>query len=71
MEKVKKPLLILGVLLFCLNYTICEIFYPNMDEESIQKWWDLRVNIYSVLFACILISYSIEARGWLKFILHI
>ena len=67
MKKVKIGLLILAIALFCLNYQICEYFYA----DDIKKWWDLKINIYSVVFGLILVSYSIGKTGWMRFILYI
>ena len=67
MKKVKIGLLLTALFLFCFNYQICEFFY----FDDIKSWWGLKVNIYSVVFACILASYSIGKSGWLKFWLYI
>ncbi len=34
-----------GVLLFMLNYPICEYFY----FDDIEKWWALKQNIYNIV----------------------
>ena len=35
------------VVLFISNYQICELVYPN----DLNKWWELRQNIYNVIIA--------------------
>ena len=67
MGKVKIVLAIVSILLFSFNYSICEFFYA----DNVKLWWDLKVNIYSVIFAMVLFSYSIGKKGWLKFVLYI
>jgi len=40
------------VLLFGFGYVICNLFYPEYllnKGEHADKWWDLRMNLYSVL----------------------
>lgn len=44
---VKLILSLIALLLFVFNYEICDLFYYN----DINKWWDLKLNIYAVILA--------------------
>lgn len=63
----KEILSIIVVLLFIGNYQICEYFY----KDDLNKWWDLKTNIYSVIFGLCFKIALIGRRGFLKFILLI
>lgn len=67
MKKVRIILNIIAILLFVLNYQICEFFYP----EDIKQWWALKVNLYAVIIALVFYSASINTKGWVKFVLYI
>lgn len=67
MKKIKTILVIIAVILFLVNYQICEFFYPN----DIKKWWALKINNYAVVLALTFISYGINTKGILKLILNI
>ncbi len=65
--KSKFLLSIIAVLLFCFNYQICEFFYSN----SLNNWWDLRTNIYAILFAVALTIARYDSKGWIRFVLNV
>ncbi len=67
MEKLKILLSSIVVALFVGNYQICEFFY----KEDVNKWWILRTNIYSLMFAVLFYVIKIESRGFFRFILSI
>ena len=64
-------LYVLSILIFSLNYQICEYYYPCLDQESINNWWDLKTHIYGIVIAMILIASSIDKKGVLRFVLDI
>lgn len=66
-RKVKIILLISSILLFILNYKICDLFYP----EDIDKWWGLKSNIYGVIMGLVFISSSIGTKGLVRLIFNI
>ena len=46
----------LAVALFATGYWICDLFYPS----DIAAWWNLRVAIYTIIFAlCFTIGYKL------------
>jgi hypothetical protein len=49
------------------NYKICEYFY----KDDLIKWWDLRTNIYAVIFGLCLQIAIIGTKGWLRFVLSV
>lgn len=67
LKKVKIILNIVAILLFSLNYQICEFFYP----EDISKWWALKMNMYAVIIALVFTAQSLDSKGWLRFVLYI
>jgi len=42
-------LALIAVSLFCAGYWICSFAYP--DPIDLIKWWDMRLAIYSLIFA--------------------
>ena len=68
---VKKLLYILAILLFVLNYQICDYFYYNEEIKDIKKWWDLKSNIYAVIMVFVFYSSILGAKGKLRFILSL
>lgn len=67
MKKVKIIINIIAIILFVMNYQICELFY----SDDIKAWWSLKVNLYAVIIALVFISHSLETKGWLKFVLYV
>ncbi len=67
MEKVRIILTSLAVILFFSNYQICEYFY----KDDLNKWWDLKINIYALIIAIVFVSQSIGSKGWYRFVLDI
>lgn len=58
---------IIAVLLFCFGATICNLSYDPCNR--INDWWDLRMNLYSVLFSlCFLFSTMRNEKGQIKHI---
>lgn len=58
---------LLIVFLFIGNYEICNLVYTN----DIDKWWELKQNIYNVIIAlCLHISQSNTDSKHVKFILN-
>lgn len=56
------------VILFCTGFWICSFVYPNHINggEDLIKWWDLRISIYSTIFAlCFFIGYRLT-KGFTK-----
>jgi hypothetical protein len=68
---VKKLLYILAILLFVLNYQICDYFYYNEEIKDIKKWWDLKSNIYAVIMVFIFYGSILGSKGQLRFILSL
>ena len=71
MKEVKKMLFIISIILFVSSYKICDFFYYNDDVKDLNKWWDLKSNIYAVIMSLIFYASSIKSKGFLKFILNI
>ena len=71
MIEVKKYLYILAILLFVLNYQICDFFYYNDEIKDIKKWWGLKSNIYAVILMIVFYASLIDTKKWLKLILNI
>lgn len=67
LSKSSEILSIIVILLFVGNYQICELFYKN----DLIKWWELRTNIYAVLFALVLYIARVNSKGILRFILSV
>lgn len=46
-------LALLAVVLFCSGFWICSLVYPDYktNVEALVSWWDLRISIYSLIFA--------------------
>lgn len=55
------------LLLYLLNYHICEYFYPN----NVKAWWALKLNIYAIIVALAFLLASLNARGICKFFLNL
>ncbi len=47
----KLALFISAVLLFVFGFGICSFVYPDYSSNpsELNKWWDLRMNLYSIL----------------------
>ena len=58
----------LGILLlYLLNFHICEYFYP----DDVKAWWSLKLNIYAIIIALAFLLASLYARGICKFFLNL
>ncbi len=64
-------IVIIAVSLIPLNNYICDYVYPLNDEASIKAWWYLKEDVYGVIIALVIISYSISMRGVLRFVLEV
>jgi len=42
-------LAIIAVALFCSGYWLCTLVFPGQD--NLINWWDMRLAIYSIIFA--------------------
>ena len=72
MKEVKIFLVFLGIFLFVGNYSICDYFYYNDEVKDIKAWWGLKSNIYAIILALVLLSYSLGLKNrYLRFILEI
>lgn len=71
MKEVKITLYILALILFVLNYQICDYFYYNDEIKDIKKWWGLKSNIYAIIMMLVFLASKINTKGILKFILNI
>lgn len=60
-----KILSAIAVILFCSGYWICDFLFVNGSVN----WWDLRLSIYTVIFAlCFWIGYRLTsgiAKAWM------
>lgn len=54
-------------MLFVGNYNICEYFY----SDNLEMWWELRTNIYSIMFALAMFIALLGTSGLLRFILSV
>jgi len=64
-------IIIFAVTLIPLNNHICDYAYPLNDDSSIKAWWYLKEDIYGVVIALVLLSYSISMKGILRFVLEV
>lgn len=71
MDVVKKLLYILAIFLFVSNYQICDYYYYNDEIQDLNKWWDLKCNIYAIIIMFVFLASLINSKGFLKFILSI
>lgn len=67
MEKVKLYLVLLILGLFLGNFYICEYFY----FDNLDKWWDLKLNIYAFIISLCFITLRIKALGIITFFLDV
>ncbi len=59
-------LIILIVLFFLSNYHICNYFYPLDNDESVELWWLLKLDIYAVIIALCFYLASLEPNNNIK-----
>lgn len=66
-KRVREIVLVLAMVLYLFNYTICEYFF----KEDLKGWWFLKCDIHRVVIILISISFLINSKGVLKMILEI
>lgn len=71
MTGVKTTLIVLAILLFISNYSICDYFYYNNEVHDLKRWWGLKSNLYAIIIALVFQSYVINSKRWLRFFLQI
>jgi hypothetical protein len=72
MKEIKVYLIVIAILLFVLNYRICDYFYYVDENLDSLNWWRLKHVIYCFVFALITQSYVINTeKGALRFFLQI
>lgn len=71
MKEVKTSLIVLAIILFISNYSICDYFYYNEEVKDIKSWWYLKCDIYGIIIMLLLFALDIGSRKWLKFIISI
>jgi len=72
MREVKTFLIVIAILLFLLNYRICDYFYYVNGELDNSNWWRLKHVIYCFVLALVMQSYVIDSKkGLLRFFLQI
>lgn len=71
MKEVKASLIILAIILFISNYSLCDYFYYNEEVKDIKSWWYLKCDIYGIIIMLLLFALDIGSRRWLKFIISI
>lgn len=69
-------LLFITVILFILNYPICDLFYPGEDELSIDKWNMLNVDIDRLVIVLAFLNLELyiqylEINKWYKFFVYL
>lgn len=62
MKYLKNILIIISLVLFVGNYQICEFFH----SDSIDDWWNLRKNIYSIIFFNLTLVCFLSLKGTAK-----
>lgn len=62
-----------AVLLFTFGYQVCSYFYDPCKQVS--QWWDLRMNLYSILILLCFVFSNMKVRTWeinhIKFVIGI
>ena len=53
-------IIILIILFFLGNKEICDYFYPYDDEDSVELWWILKLDIYAIIIALCFIVASLK-----------
>tara|TARA_R110000851_G_scaffold3175_1_gene12924 strand:+ start:237 stop:602 length:366 start_codon:yes stop_codon:yes gene_type:complete len=71
MKSVKPIIIILAIILFVSNYSICSYFFYNEEVKNIKEWWYLKSDIYSIIIMILLFALDIGSKKWLKFIISI
>ena len=71
MKGVKIIIYVLALLLFVLNYQICDYFYYNDEIKDIKKWWGLKSNIYALICGLVLYGSLIGSKGLIRFVLAV
>jgi hypothetical protein len=64
---IKLILIIVSILLFCLGYQICFLFYPDFNNHA-DQWFDMRDIIYSLMIAFAFISLNLKDGKYTKLI---
>jgi len=64
-------IVVFAIVLVPLNNYICDYIYPLSDDASVKAWWYLKEDIYGVIIALVLLSYSVSTKGILRFVLEI
>lgn len=73
----KLLLSILAVSLYVSGYWICSYFYPDVCKtpQAAQGWWDLRMNLLSVLIMICFLFSMVNTKKWelkhIKFVLGV
>tara|TARA_R110000737_G_scaffold232901_1_gene246245 strand:- start:614 stop:955 length:342 start_codon:yes stop_codon:yes gene_type:complete len=68
---VKNIAYILAMLLFVSSYFICDLFYYNEYVKNLEKWWDLKVDLYAIILVLICYGSSIGSKKYTRLILDI
>jgi hypothetical protein len=71
MKGVKIFIIILAIVLFVANYSICDYFYYNEEIKNIKAWWYLKCDIYGIIIMLLLFALDIGSNKWLKFVVNI
>ena len=59
------------MLLFVSSYFICDLFHYNEYVKNLEKWWDLKVDLYAIILVLICYGSSIGSKKYTRLILDI
>lgn len=68
---VKNIIYVIAILLFVLNYQICDYFYYVDGVLDSKGWWSLKSNMYAVIIGLILYGSYMKSKGLNRLILSI